>query len=428
MSDGSARRIVIVGGGQAAVQACQSLRSFGFGGDITLISEEPDLPYQRPPLSKACLKGEMATDRLQLKPEKWFRDNHVDLKRETRVTQISRGPRTVHLNNGEVVSYDALILATGARARRLSIPGEGLGGVLYLRTREDVDRLRAALGGIKKVVLIGGGYIGLETAASCRSLGHDVTVLEAAKRVLARVTHPELSGFFQAQHTARGVDIRTDTKVSEILEKDGMACGVRTTDGTVFEADIVIIGAGADPNTDLATAARLQCERGILVGGDARTSDPRIFAIGDCASRPLELCARQVQLESVHNAIEQAKQAASVLCGMPRPKYECPWFWSDQFDLKLQIAGLSADFDDVVVKTDGDKSFTVFYFQRGDLIAVDAVNAASNFLFTKRALEIGARVRIATIADEKFDFRSALLNLRPAITPRDILDLNHIDH
>lgn len=428
MTQSSAPHIVIIGGGQGAAQACQTLRAFGFGGDITLVGDEPDLPYQRPPLSKAYLKGEIESARLLLKPETWYKDQRVALKLNTRATAIERSAQTVLLDNEETLSYDALILATGARARRLSIPGEDLSGVFYVRTRDDVDALRAALNDTKKIILIGGGYIGLETAAACRSLGHDVAVLEAESRVLARVTHPELSRFFEDQHQQRGVSIQTETTVSEILEKSGSVRGVKTSDGRTIDADMVIIGVGIDPNMELAQAARLQCERGILVGGDARTSDPRIFAIGDCASRPLELCGRQVQLESVHNAIEQAKQAASVLCGRPRPKYECPWFWSDQFDLKLQIAGLSTGYDDAVIHSDGEKSFTVFYFERGDLIAVDAVNAAPNFLFTKKALETGARVRTNTVADVNFDVRAEVKKLRPAVAPEDTLDLKHIDH
>ena len=404
MSEPGRPHIVIVGGRQAAAQACQSLRDFGFAGGITLIGDEPDLPYQRPPLSKAYLKGEVATERLTLKPAEWYAHNDIALKLGVRATEINRANRSL-----------SLILATGARVRRLSVPGTDLGNVFYLRTRADVDAIRGALDAPKRVVLIGAGFIGLEAAAACRQAGHDVVILEAAPRVLARVTSPELSAFYETQHRARGVEIRTSVNVAEIEGGGRATSTVRLETGETLPGDIVIIGVGIEPNMELAIAAQLQCERGILVGGDARTSDPRIFAIGDCASRPLELCARQGPLESVHNAIEQAKQAASLLCGRPRPRYECPWFWSDQFDLKLQIAGLSYGYDDVVAKSAGDKSFTVFYFRRGDLIAVDAVNAAPHFLLTKKALEVGARISKDLIAAEDFDARAAVKALKPVL-------------
>ena len=415
MSEPGRPHIVIVGGGQAAAQACQSLRDFGFAGGITLIGDEPDLPYQRPPLSKAYLKGEVAAERLTLKPAEWYAHNDIALKLGVRAIEINRANRSLSLSDGETLSYDALILATGARVRRLSVPGTDLGNVFYLRTRVDVDAIRGALDAPRRVVLIGAGFIGLEAAAACRQAGHDVVILEAAPRVLARVTSPELSAFYETQHRARGVEIRTSVNVAEIEGGGRATSTVRLETGETLPGDIVIIGVGIEPNMELAIAAQLQCERGILVGGDARTSDPRIFAIGDCASRPLELCARQGPLESVHNAIEQAKQAASLLCGRPRPRYECPWFWSDQFDLKLQIAGLSYGYDDVVAKSAGDKSFTVFYFRRGDLIAVDAVNAAPHFLLTKKALEAGARISKDLIAAEDFDARAAMKALKPVL-------------
>lgn len=393
-------RIVIVGGGQAAAQACASLRLFGFAGDITLIGEEAALPYQRPPLSKAYMKGELAEERLYFKPAAWYEDQKIDTVLSVRATEIDRSAQTVSLEHGGSVAYDALIIATGSRPRALPIDGADLDGVFDLRDLSDVDRIRPRMISGQKLVIIGAGYIGLEAAAVARQLGIDVMVLEMADRVLARVTSPIMSQFFYDEHTRQGAEIRTGAMVSALKGADGKVSSAVLADGTELEADIVLVGIGILPNVELAEAAGLACSNGILTDRDARTNDPRIFAAGDCAARMLVHYGRKGRLESVHNAIEQAKLAAAAIMGKPRPAEDCPWFWSDQYDLKLQIAGLSQDYDETVLRGDPEaRKFAVFYLQNGKLIAVDAVNSPPEFLASKKLIMTGAHLAPETLSD-----------------------------
>lgn len=393
-------RIVIVGGGQAAAQACASLRLFGFAGDITLIGEEAALPYQRPPLSKAYMKGELAEERLYFKPAAWYEDQKIDTVLSVRATEIDRSAQTVSLEHGGSVAYDALIIATGSRPRALPIEGADLDGVFDLRDLSDVDRIRPRMISGQKLVIIGAGYIGLEAAAVARQLGLDVTVLEMADRVLARVTSPIMSQFFYDEHTRQGAEIRTGAMVSALRGADGKISSAVLADGTELDADIVLVGIGILPNVELAEAAGLACSNGILTDRDARTNDPRIFAAGDCAARPLVHYGRKGRLESVHNAIEQGKLAAAAIMGKPRPAEDCPWFWSDQYDLKLQIAGLSQDYDETVLRGDPEaRKFAVFYLQNGKLIAVDAVNSPPEFLASKKLIMTGAHLAPETLSD-----------------------------
>lgn len=391
--------VVIIGGGQAAAQACASLRQYGYAGKITLIGEEAALPYQRPPLSKAYMKGEMAEERLYFKPEAWYQDQDIELILSTHVEAIDRSARLVKLPHGGAVAYDALIIATGSRPRPLPIEGANLDGVFDLRDLADVEHIRPRMVAGQRLVIVGAGYIGLEAAAVARQLGVEVTVLEMADRVLARVTSPVMSAFYETEHRAQGVDIRTGAQLASLKGDDAVEAAV-LADGTEIPADIVLVGIGILPNVELAQEAGIACSNGILTDRDARTNDPRVFAAGDCAARPLIHYGRKGRLESVHNAIEQGKLAAAAIMEKPRPPEDCPWFWSDQYDLKLQIAGLSTDYDEIVVRGDpAERKFAAFYLRGGKLIAVDAVNSPPEFLASKRLIMSGACLAPELLSD-----------------------------
>jgi 3-phenylpropionate/trans-cinnamate dioxygenase ferredoxin reductase subunit len=402
-------RIIIAGAGHAGGSAAAFLRQYGWKGEIVLVGEEPLPPYQRPPLSKAWLKGEAKAENLALRPPHFYEKQAITLRLGTRVTGIDRAARQVRLGDGSTLDYTALILATGAHARPLTVPGHDLPGVLALRNAADADALQAALRPGQRLVIIGGGYIGLEVAASARALGADVTVIEREARVLARVAGPELSGFLAAAHAAHGVRIVCDAGVAEILAQDGRAAGVRLTDGAAIAADAVLVGVGALPNEVLAHAAGLPCHNGILVDMEARTEDAAIFAIGDCTCRPLpHYDHRRHRLESVPNAIEQAKQAAAAICGRPGPVPEIPWFWSDQYDLRLQMAGLA--FDTAVSVVRGDPragSFCVFHLDVHDrVLALEAVNAPADFMAGRQLVAKGARIAPGALGDSGIDLKS----------------------
>ena len=392
--------VVIIGGGQAAAQACASLRLFGFEGSITLIGEEAALPYQRPPLSKAYMKGELAEERLYFKPASWYEDQNIDTVLSVRATGIDRSARTVSLEHGGSVEYDALIFTTGSRPRARPVEGADLDGVFALRDLADVERIRPRMIEGQKLVIVGAGYIGLEAAAVARQLGLDVTVLEMEDRVLARVTSPIMSAFFETEHTRQGATIKTGARLASLHGADGKVTTARLADGSELAADIVLVGIGILPNVELAEDAGIACSNGILTDRDARTNDPHVFAAGDCAARPLVHYGRQGRLESVHNAIEQGKLAAAAIMGKPRPPEDCPWFWSDQYDLILQIAGRSQDYDETVLRGDPEsRKVAVFYLQNGKLIAVDAVNSPPEFLASKRLIMTGARLAPETLSD-----------------------------
>lgn len=395
------RQIVIAGAGHAGGAAAAMLRQFGWAGAITLIGEEPIPPYQRPPLSKAWLKGEATAESLALRPASFYPDASIDLRLQTRVTGIDRAAKAVTLSDESTLTYDFLILALGARARRLPLDGADLNGVLELRSAADADRLKAALRPGARMAVIGGGYIGLEAAASARALGADVTIVERESRVLARVACPMLSEFFQNFHRAQGVVIEVDAKVAGLDGASGQVTGIRLGDGRVLPCDVALVGVGAVANDELARDAGLNCHNGVTVDLAARTSDPAIFAIGDCTSRPLPLYERTGRLESVPNALEQAKQAASVICGRPAPPPEVPWFWSDQYDLRLQIAGLPFDATEIVVRGDPRSgSFALFHLTKDDTVqAVEAVNAATEFMGGRRIIARRKRLTRARIED-----------------------------
>jgi 3-phenylpropionate/trans-cinnamate dioxygenase ferredoxin reductase subunit len=387
-------RVVIVGAGHAGGTAAALLRQYGHAGPIVLVGEEPIAPYQRPPLSKAWLKGEATADSLALKPVSFYAEHDIDLRMDVCATVIDRAAKTVTLSNGETVAYDILILATGARARRLTLPGADLKGVLELRTAADAEALKGAIGPGRTLAIIGGGYIGLEAAASARALGAEAVVIEVLPRVLARVASEPLSHFFQDYHRARGVKFELGAGVAGFEGEGGRITGVRLSDGRLIACDAALVGVGAIPNDDLASAAGIECANGVVVDLEARTSDAAVFAIGDVTNRPMPLYDRTHRLESVPNALEQAKQAACAITGRPAPAGETPWFWSDQYDIKLQIAGLPFEADDIVVRGDpAAAKFAVFHLKGSQVQAVEAVNAPPEFMMGKQL--IGQRRAVA---------------------------------
>ena len=394
-------RIVIVGAGQAATQAATSLRAGGFIGKLTIIGEESALPYQRPPLSKAYLSGTMSMERVTLKSaQSWIEDN-VEVIVSTTVSAINRDAKFVITQDGRMFGYDTLILATGARVRKIACPGADLTGLHYLRTVKDVDGLRTAMKAGHRLVVIGGGYIGLEVAAVARKAGLEVTILEASDRVLARVAPPAVSAFFEDLHRDAGVTLVTGAKVTAIIG-NGHVTGVALGDGSVVAADVVLVGIGIIPNAELARDAGILAPDGIETDKDARTSDPNVFAIGDCASRPLvHYGDRRARLESVHNALEQGKLAAAAILGLHRPTEETPWFWSDQYDVKLQIAGISTGATLTVIRGDpATKRFAAFHLDANNrLLGVDAINAPPEFIVAKQVIARHGVLAPETLAD-----------------------------
>jgi 3-phenylpropionate/trans-cinnamate dioxygenase ferredoxin reductase subunit len=396
-SDG---HVVILGAGHAGGTAAALLRQYGHAGPITLVGEEPIPPYQRPPLSKAWLKGEADADSLALKPVEFYAEHDIDFRPSMRGVELLRDSKTVRLSDGSDLAYDTLILATGARAIALPIEGADLAGVMALRTAADAERLKATIGPGKRLAVVGGGYIGLEVAASGRALGAEVVVLEREARLLARVACEVLSTFFKDYHQDRGVTFELGCTVEGFVGEDGRVTGVKLSDGRTIPCDAAVVGVGAIPNDEIASAAGLNVVRGIAVDLEARTSDPAIFAIGDVAHRPMPIYDRMFRMESVPNALEQAKQAASAITGRPAPAGETPWQWSDQYDLKLQIAGYAFDVDEILVRGDpASGKFAVFHL-KGDLVqSVEAINSPPEFMMGKQLIGARRPVSKAKLAD-----------------------------
>lgn len=388
-----------MGASHAGAQVAASLRQEGWDGEVVLIGDEAALPYQRPPLSKAYLAGKSSLQELAIRKAEFYAKQEIRLVRAT-VTSIDRAAGCVVTSDDETLEYDGLALCTGGRARRLSLPGGDLEGVHYLRTFADVEVIRESAIPGRHAVVIGGGYIGLETAASLRALGLEVTVLEAAERVLERVTAREVSTFYERLHRDAGVVVRTGALVESLVGAPRVA-EVIVAGGERIPADLVIVGVGLLPNTELAADAGLDVEDGIVIDDHARTSDAQIVAAGDCASHRMARYERLVRLESVPSAAEQAKTAAATLCGRERPIAALPWFWSDQYDFKLQIAGLNTGYDEVVINGDpaGGRDFTCYYLQRGRLLAADCVNRPRDFVWAKQALGKGLPVDRAQLED-----------------------------
>ncbi len=389
-----------MGAGQAAGELAIRLRQAGYTDPVTLVGSEQHLPYQRPPLSKAFLSGHVTPADLLLRPDTAYAKAGIVFIGATQVTGLDLARRSVALSDGRALAYDKLVLATGGHARRLSCPGATLDGVHVLRTIDDVLALRARLRPEARLVIVGGGYIGLEVAAVAVKQGLSVTLIEAAPRLLARVTGPQISAFYEGVHRAAGVDVQTDASLSALLPAGhdrGHVGAAQLSDGRVFAADFVLAGIGLIPNTALAEAAGLPVGDGILVDEYCRTPDPDVLAIGDCANHPNPLLGRRVRLESVPNAIEQARVAAETICGRLKPYAAIPWFWSDQYDLKLQAVGLADGHDATVLRgAMADRAFSLFYLREGVVIAADTVNRPAEFMAAKRL--VGGKLPIAAAA------------------------------
>lgn len=404
----TSRHIVIVGGGQAAAQAILTLRQKKFDGRITLVGEEDLPPYQRPPLSKKYLAGELDRERLFLRPLAFYEKNGVELRLGVRAEEIEPDRRRVRLDDGRSLDYDGLLLATGSRVRRLNIPGSNLPGIHYVRNVADVDRISDVVEPGKRLVVVGAGYIGLEVAAVAATKGLKVTVLEAVDRVMARVVCPEVSQFYFDYHTRAGVDIRCGTMIDGFVG-NGHVEAVSSADGEQFPCDLAVVGIGIEPVVEPASGAGLTCENGIRVDKYARTDDEAIVAAGDCTNHPSLRYGHRVRLESVQNAIDQAKVAAASLLGDDQPYDTVPWFWSDQYDVKLQIAGLSQGHDQVVLRGEpSTNSFAAFYLRDASLLAVDAVNSPKEFMLGKRLIMQRAAPSPEQLTDTQTDLTDLL--------------------
>ena len=398
--------IIIVGASHAAAQAIDTLRREGLADRIVLIGAEPYLPYQRPPLSKKYLLGELAVDRLAIRRSSFYDDQKVEVHLDSRAVEIDTNARTVRLSSGEELSYAKMILCVGSRVRRLICPGAELQGVHYVRTIDDIDRLRADLQPDKRMIVIGAGYIGLETAAAARQLGLQVTVLEMAERCLQRVTSPLVSEFFAQRHAQAGVEIRTQMRVAEVIG-DRRVRAVRCADATELPTDVVVVGVGITPETELAQAAGLNCDNGIVVDEHCRTSDPHIFAAGDCTSHPSLRYGGRVRLESVDNAIEQARVAANNICGRTSVHAHTPWFWSDQYEIKLQTAGLLHGYTEQILRGAVEaRQFSVWYLRNDEILAVDAINRPADFMTGKRWIGERKHIDSVKLADVSCDLKS----------------------
>ena len=397
-------KIVVVGAGQAGASCVARLRAGGFTGTITLIGEEPAPPYQRPPLSKAYLLGEMALERLYLRPESYYAENGITLMTGSPVTAIDRAARTVALGP-QALPYDHLVLATGSTPRRLPASiGGALGGVHVVRTLADVDAMGPGMQPGRRALIVGGGYIGLEAAAVARKRGMEVMLIEMADRILQRVAAPETSDFFRDLHRAHGVDIREGIGLSR-LTGEGRVTGAILSDGSEHAVDLVIVGIGITPATALAEVAGLNVANGIVVDDRGRTSDPSIWAAGDCAVFPHR--GAMIRLESVQNAIDQAEAVAANILGADAPYVPQPWFWSDQYDVKLQIAGLNTGYTRVVIR-DGDGARSHWYFRDGTLLAVDAMNDPRGYMIGKRLIEAGRSPAPEIVGDPTADLKPLL--------------------
>ncbi|MFT3930778.1 MAG: FAD-dependent oxidoreductase [Spongiibacteraceae bacterium] len=400
---------VIVGAGQAGGDMATALRQMGYTGRIILIGDEKAPPYRRPPLSKAYLSGEINEDALYLKPLATYEKQNIELRTGVSVTAIDRQAHTVTLDNGETIKYDKLALTTGGRARRLPLPGAEKPNVHYVRTLDDIGRLKEQFKEGNRLVIVGGGYIGLEAASVGIKKGLKVTLVEALPRMLARVTGPELSQYYYGVHTAHGVDIRLGAGV-QALEGSDTVEAVVLQDGTKIPADLLIVGIGLIPNTEIAEKAGLAVDNGVLVDLYAQTSDPDIVAAGDCTNHENGFLGRRLRLESVPNASEQARVAAASILGQKTPHAGVPWFWSDQYDLKLQMVGLSQGYDQVVIRGSMDaNNFTAFYLKDGVIISLDCVNRPQDFMIGKKLVAGKVKADPAVLADESFALKTLVV-------------------
>lgn len=400
--------VIIAGAGHAGFQLAASLRQNGFAERIVLVNDESHLPYQRPPLSKAYLKGTGGPDTLMFRPEKFYHDQHVDLIAD-RVGSIDRAARKVSLASGSALDYGHLVLATGARNRLLDIPNANLDAVRYLRTLDDSEALRSLMTTSRRVIVIGAGFIGLEFAATARAKGLEVDVVELGARVMARAVTAEISEFSQAQHAKAGVRIHFGVQVTSIEAEGGKVTGVSLSDGRHLPADLIVVGVGVLPNVELAAEAGLPVAAGIIVDDHLLTADPNISAVGDCALYASRRFGGSLRLESVQNATDHARCVAARLTGNAKPYDGVPWFWSDQGPDKLQMVGLTTGYDQVVVR--GDRAagaFSAFCYKAGRLLGIESVNRAGDHMFGRRLLEAHRSITPEQAADTGFDLKSAL--------------------
>ena len=410
----SSTHFIVVGGGHAAGQLLESIRKEGFTGKLTLVSEERLLPYQRPHLSKLYLAGTLSEEKLLYRPAEFYKDNDIDVILNQRVESISAGDKSVKLVDESSLKYDKLALTIGARIRELPVPGMDLNGVYYLRTVQDTDYIRDALAEAENVVLIGGGFLGLEAASVLINQGKKVTVLEMQERVMATAVAPEVSHFYEQLHASKGVDIRTNVQVESIESGDKGLKQVLCKDGSSFPADIVIVSIGIIPNVELAQKAGLACDNGIIVDEYARTSDSNIVAAGDCTKHPNGFLNRNLRLESVHNAVEQAKTAAASMCDMEKVYQQVPWFWSDQYDYRLQMVGVPDSNDQAVVRGEiSEAKFSVWFFNNGQLTGCHAVNRPNDYMSCRKLMENGLNVSPEQAVDSSFNFKNVLPKKAP---------------
>jgi len=400
--------VLIAGAGHAGFQLAASLRQHGYSEPIRLINDEAHLPYQRPPLSKAYLKGAGGADGLMFRPDKFYRDQNIELIAD-RAASIDRGARRLLLASGSSLDYGHLVLATGARNRLLDIPNANLEDVLYLRTLDESEALRLRIASARRVVVIGAGFIGLEFAATARAKGLEVDVVELGARVMARAVTAEISDFFQSRHTAAGIRIHLGVQATGIESDDAHVTGVSLSDGRHVPADLVVVGVGVLPNVELADEAGLPVAAGIIVSEQLLTSDPNVSAIGDCALFASHRFGGPLRLESVQNATDHARCVAARLTGDAKSYDGQPWFWSDQRDDKLQIAGLTTGYDRVVVRGDpGQGSFSAFCYKSGQLVGVESVNRGSDHVFGRKILGMNRSIEPEQAADTSFDLKVAL--------------------
>ncbi|MBI2799768.1 MAG: FAD-dependent oxidoreductase [Gammaproteobacteria bacterium] len=400
--------IVVVGAGQAGLQVVDSLRRGGYTDALTLIGDETWLPYQRPPLSKKFLLEEMDPARLYFRPAAHFSKQDVTLRLGVSVTRLNRTTCELTLSDGSTVHYDRLALATGTRVRTLPVPGADDPRVCYLRGLDDAVRVKARLVETSRVVIVGAGFIGLEIAAVARALGKEVTVIEAQGRVMPRVVAPLVSAYFQRVHESHGVRVMTDAQVQAVVNS-GAGLAVRLRDATEIPAELIIVGIGVVPNTELAAAAGIICDSGIVVDEFARTNDPAIVAAGDCTRHRNTLFAEPHRLESVQNAVDQAKVAAASLLDVPVAYAQVPWFWSDQYDVKLQMTGISTGYDELVLRGVPESgAFSVFYYAGERLLAVDSINRPVDHMVARRWLLAGTKIAKHSAADVAVDLKSVI--------------------
>lgn len=392
--------VLIVGAGQAGAQVALSLRQHGYAGSIGIVGAENEPPYERPPLSKEYLMGELGAEALQLRPQEFWPGRSIDLCLGVRIVSVLPEAHQAMTDAGETIDYGVMVWATGGEPRRLPCHRSELGGVHLLRTRVDADRLRSELCRANRAVVVGAGYVGLETAAALNSLGFRVTVVEAVDRVLARVAGPEISEFYAREHSARGVEFVFGGLVDALLG-EGQVSGVRLSDGRTLPANLVVVGIGLIPSVEVLAEAGATVADGVVVDALCQTSLPDIYAVGDCARHPNAYAATpSVRLESVQNAIDQAKTVAGAIAGRPVPYSALPWFWSNQYDLALQTAGLSAGYDATIVRGDpASRAFSVLYLREGAVIAIDSVNSPADFTQGKRLVTRRAQADVERLAD-----------------------------